>query len=297
MNLKIKGVIVPTVTPFDAAGEIDGSAIQRLVDFLIDRGVNALFPGGTTGEGPLLTTDERRRLAEAFVAAANNRIPVIVHTSAITTQIAQELTRHAQAIGAQAAALVTPYYYKYDDAALRHYFTTIANATPDFPIYLYNNPARTGNALSSELIDDLLKQCPNIIGMKDSSGDLEALFAMSLKDKKFNTASGNDEQILAGFAMGLDACISGSANVVPELVVALYRSVIQGDLDTARCLQHKVNAVRRILEDGADLSLFKGILAKRGLPVGCVRAPLMQAPESVIAERWQALCKLNLGLR
>mgnify|MGYP005848709757 CR=1 FL=1 len=297
MSLNIKGVIVPPVTPFDAAGEIDVPAIQRLVDFLIDRGVNALFPGGTTGEGPLLTTDERRRLAEAFVAAADNRIPVIVHTGAITTQIAHELTRHARAIGAQAAALIPPYYYKCDDAALRHHFTTIANAVPDFPIYLYNNPARTGNALSSELMDDLLEQCPNIVGMKDSSGDLKTLFAMSVsKDGAFNTASGNDEQILAGLAMGFDACVSGNANVVPELVVALYRSVVQGDLATARGLQYKLDAVREILEDGADLSLFKGILARRGLPVGHVRAPLMQAPESVIAERWQALCTLNLNL-
>lgn len=297
MNLNVKGVIVPAVTPFKEQGRIDTAAIKRLVDFLIERGIHGLFPGGTTGEGPLLSISERQQLAEAFVKAADGRVPVIVHTGAITTAATLELTRHAQISGAQAAAMIPPFFYHHSDEALLGHFERIATHVPDFPLYLYNNPSVAGNNISLELATHLVEHCLNIVGMKDSSSSLETLFALSsLRNGDFNTASGNDGQILMGIAMGFDACVSGNANVVPELVVALYHAAAEGNLETARELQRKVDAVRRILEDGADLSLFKGILAQRGLAVGAVRAPLLQAPEAAITQRWHALNALGLDL-
>lgn len=297
MDLKIKGVIVPLLTPFDKQGAINTPAINQLVEFLIECGVHGVFPGGTTGEGPLLTTQERRQLAESVVEAAAGRVPVIVHAGAITTRETIELTRHAQEIGAQAVAIVPPYFYHHSDEGLFLHFESVARQAPDFPIYLYNNPAVSGHHLSAELVARLVGSCPNIMGMKDSSGRLGTLAACSsLRDKTFNTANGDDGLILAALAMGFDACVSGNANVVPELVVALYEAVVEGSLARARELQKKLDVVRRILGDGGDLSLFKGVLAQRGLIAGAVRAPLLQAPEAVIAERWQALNALNLDL-
>ena len=297
MNLKVKGVIVPPLTPFDENGKIDEAAIKRLVDFLVERGIHGLFPGGTTGEGPLLDISERHQLAEVFVQAADGRVPVIVHTGAISTQATLELTRHAQLSGAQAAAIVPPYFYHHSDEALLQHFELIATHVPDFPLYLYNNPSVAGNNISLELVIRLVERCPNIVGMKDSSGSVETLFATSgLRNGHFNTASGNDGQILMGIAMGFDACVSGNANVVPELVVALYHAAVRGDLELARELQGELNAVRRILKDGADLSLFKGALAQRGLAVGAVRAPLLQASEAVITQCWRDLSALGLDL-
>jgi 4-hydroxy-tetrahydrodipicolinate synthase len=297
MHLKIKGVIVAPITPFNAQGQIDPAAIRRLVDFLIERGIHGLFPGGTTGEGPLLSIAERRQLADTFVAAADGRVPVIVHTGAITTADTIDLTRHAQAIGAQAAAMTPPYFYHHRDEVLQCHFETVAEQVPDFPLYLYNNPPVTGNNLSKPLVTQLLERCPNIVGMKDSNTSLDTLFAVSSsRDGAVNTASGSDGQILAGMAMGFDACVSGNANVVPELVVALYHAASQGSLSQARKLQRKLDAVRQILEDGTDLSIFKGVLAQRGLPVGGVRPPLLPASEAVIARCWQALTALDLEL-
>jgi 4-hydroxy-tetrahydrodipicolinate synthase len=297
VNLKIKGVIVPLLTPFDARGALNADAARRLVDYLIARGVKGLFPVGTTGEMPLLTVDERRDLAEIMVEAADRRIPVIIHTGSAATRQTVELTRHAQSIGANAAAMIPPYYYHYDDEALFQHFAHIAEQTPDFPIYLYNNPAVTGNTISLNVIRQLAERCSNIVGLKDSSGSLATLTASRrLRDGDFNTASGPDELILAGAAMGIDACVSGNANVVPELVVALHTAASQGDLPRARELQTKLDAVRAILRDGADLSLFKGILAQRGLVVGAVRAPLIQAPDAAVTACWQALTALNLDL-
>jgi 4-hydroxy-tetrahydrodipicolinate synthase len=297
MNPKIRGVIVPSITPFNAQGQIDPAAIKRLVDFLIERGIHGLFPGGTTGEGPLLSITERRQLAETFVAAADGRVPVIIHTGAITTADTIDLTRHAQAIGAQAAGILPPYYYHHRDEVLQRHFETVAQQVPNFPIYLYNNPLVTGNNLSTPLVTQLLERCPNIVGMKESSTSLDTLFAISSsRNGAFNTASGSDGLILVGMAMGFDACVSGNANVAPELVVALYHAASQGNLSLARELQRKLDAVRQILKDGADLSLFKGILALRGLTVGGVRLPLLPASEAVVARCWQALTALDLEL-
>jgi 4-hydroxy-tetrahydrodipicolinate synthase len=297
MNLNIKGVIVPMLTPFDAHGALDADATRRLVDYLIARGVKGLFPVGTTGEMPLLTVEERCRMAEMVVTAASGRIPVIIHTGSATTRQTIELTRHAQAIGANAAAMIPPYYYHYDDAAIFQHFARVAEQTPDFPLYLYDNPAVTGNTITLDVIRRLVDRCPNIVGLKDSSGSLATLAASrQLRGGDFNTATGPDGLILAGAAMGIDACVSGNANVVPELVVALHAAAAVGDLPRARELQATLDAVRAILRDGADLSLFKGVLAQRGLAVGTVRAPLMQAADTTITTCWQALTALNLEL-
>jgi len=292
MDFTVRGIIVPIITPFDENDRLDVSAINLLVEFLISRGVHGLFPGGTTGEGPLLSLVERCQLAESVVDAVGTRIPVIVHTGAMTTKDTLTLTQHAKKIGAQAAAIIPPYFYHYSDRALFKHFDFVASCVPDFPLYLYNNPSVSGNNLSIELINELRNKCPNIIGMKDSSGNLDTLLSISMDQSSFNTISGSDENILSSIALGLDACVSGNANVIPELIVALYNAADGGDLELARELQQQLNEVRWLLGDGKDLSIFKGILKYRGLSVGSVRRPLLQTPENVIEKHWQDLRRL-----
>jgi 4-hydroxy-tetrahydrodipicolinate synthase len=295
MNFRLQGVVVPMVTPFDADGQLAVAAIAPLVDHLIGAGVAGLFPAGTTGEGFLLTLEERRRLAEAVVAAAAGRVPVIVHTGTPTTAETLALTHHAQAVGAQAVAILPPYVYHHSDAALLRHYVTIAKSVPDLPIYLYNFPAISHNTLSTELILALRADAPNIIGMKDSSGSLATLTeVVAATDGQFNAIIGGDGQVLMALAMGFDGCVSGNANVVPELLVALYRAVTGGDLPTARNLQQQLNGVRTLLGDGGNLSLFKAMLARRGVPVGDVRAPLLPAAPAQIAEKWAALAAMGV---
>ncbi|MCG3210334.1 MAG: 4-hydroxy-tetrahydrodipicolinate synthase [Anaerolineae bacterium] len=298
MNVKIKGVIVPIITPFDAQGQLDTAAINRLVNYLIERGVHGLFPGGTTGECPLLSLAERRLLAETVIEAADGRLPVIIHTGTVTTTDTIELTKHAQHIGAHSAAVIPPYYFHYTQEALFNHYAAVAAAVPDFPIYLYNNPGvGNNNRLTLALVSQLVDEFPNIVGMKDSSGSLELLTQLSYRQNgAFNTASGGDGQILMSAAAGIDACVSGNANVVPELVVALHRAASEGDISLARKLQKQMDSVRQLLDDGHDLSLFKAGLTRRGLPVGQVRAPLCQISEAVFEQRWQALNLLQIEM-
>lgn len=293
MHFRIQGVVVPMVTPFADDGELAVAAIPPLVDHLIAAGVAGLFPAGTTGEGFLLTLAERRQLAEAVVAAAAGRVPVIIHTGTPTTAETLALTHHAHAIGAQAVAILPPYVYHHSDAALLRHYTTIANSVPDLPIYLYNFPAISHNTLTTELILALRADAPNIIGMKDSSGSLATLTeVVAATDGQFNAINGGDGQVLMALALGFDGCVSGNANVVPELLVALYQAVTRGDLPHARTLQQQLNRVRALLGDGGNLSLFKGMLAQRGVPVGDVRAPLLPAGPTCVAEKWDELAAM-----
>lgn len=297
MTFRVRGVIVPLVTPFDGFGRIDARATKRLIHFLIDCGVHGLFPGGTTGEGPLLTTQERQRLAELVVEYAGGRVPVIVHTGAASTAEVITLTEHAREIGAQAVAIVPPFYYSHTDEALFRHFEKVTNQVPDLPVYLYNNPWVACNHLSAELVANLVEHCPSIVGLKDSSGKLDLLSAcLSLKDGCFNTASGPDELVLDALILGCDACVSGNANVVPELVVGLFEAAIAGNLGQARKLQQTLTAALHLMGDGRDLSLFKSMLARRGLSVGTVREPLLQASESSSIECWRQLERLGIPL-
>lgn len=295
--MKIHGVITPMLTPFDSDGQIDADGVERLVEFLVSKGIAGLFPLGTTGEGPLLITEERQQIAEWVVRFAAGRAPVIIHTGTITTAETIALTRHAREIGADAAAVVPPYFYKLSDAALYEHFAAVARAVPDFPIYLYNNPGVTPNILSTDLVFRLAEAFPNVLGLKDSSGSLATLFASTtLQGGAFNTASGPDGLILAARALGIDACVSGNSNYVPELVIGIYEAGRRNDFETGRTLQNTLDQVREIVGDGADLSLFKALCARRGVPVGDVRAPLLKASAEKIEACWQALISAGVML-
>lgn len=291
MNYKrVHGVIVPIVTPLDAEGHLKHEAVLPLVDYLIERGIQGVFPLGTTGEGPLFSTEERKAFAQTVVQAVHGRIAVIIHTGAITTAETIDLTRHAHTVGADAVAIIPPWYHKLTAEGLLRHIRTVARAVPDMPIYLYENPGVTPNRFTLSMVAELAESEPNVVGMKDSSGSLETLFAArNYKDRQFNTASGPDKLAMAALTMGIDACVSGTANAVPELVVGVYSAVQAQDLETARSLQAALINVCNLLGDGSDLSMYKGLLALRGIDVGQVRLPLVPSAAEKIAANWEII--------
>ena len=272
----IRGVIVPTVTPMTDDGAINPDVVKPLVDYLIAKGVAGLFPLGTTGEGPLFTTDERKTIAEATVKATDGRVPVIIHTGAVTTAETVDLTAHAKSAGADAVAIVPPYYFTHSDTALIAHFEAILEAVTDMPMYLYNFPAVSNNTLSLDLVTRLAKRYEMVVGLKDSSGDLQTLFSSQrLHDGNFNTAVGPDELILAALSMGVHASVSGHANLVPDIVVSIYNETVAGNLEAAQTHQRDLNRVRQVLSSGVWLPMMKALLNQRGIPVGQVRRPCL----------------------
>ena len=292
-----RGVICPTVTPLKPSGDINPDLIGPLVDWLIEAGVSGIYPLGSTGEGPLFSADERKAVAAATVEAVAGRVPVIVHTGAMTTDEAIELTRHARDIGADAASVITPWYYQHSEEALEAHYRALLEAVAGFPVYLYNLPKFANNNLSAALVTRLARAYENCVGLKDSSGDLLTMCAVNhLQDGRFNTAIGPDNLILAGLALGLDCSVSGNSNHFPEIVTGIHQAFQAGDLAKAQRLQKRLKAVSDVVGGAGWLSAVKGIMAARGLPVGGVRPPMLGASDEAIRACLAQLRALKVDL-
>jgi len=296
-DFSLRGVITALVTPFDEAGRVNAHALERLVEFQIRAGVHGLCPCGTTGEVALLSLEERKQVAEIVVRVAQGRVPVLVHTGAASTETTIALTRHAQEIGASAATVVTPWYFRLSDDALIHHYVRVAESVPDFPIYLYNIPQLTGNDLKPAVVHTIAERCPNVVGLKDSCGVLAQIIdSAAARGGKFNVAIGSDGLLLSAAVAGIGAAISGNANAVPELFVEFYNAFWRGDLTAAQAVQARIQHVRRALKDGGDLSLFKAVLTQRGIPAGGVRAPLLNASNAAIEVAIRSLLEAGIAL-
>lgn len=294
-KLKLRGVIVPLLTPFGADGMVDEVALRLLASNLFDRGVNGLMLCGTTGEGPLLTVEERKRVAEVVVDQVAGAVPVVVHTGAISTAETVTLSVHADAIGADALTVCTPYYYQATADSIYQHFAAVCNAVPERDVYLYNIPQCTGNALSFKDVHVLARDFSNIAGIKDSSGDLMyQVSLLGIRDGDFNVVVGNDGLIASALVMGVEACVSGNANVFPELFLGLFDAFSAHDLDRVRKLQTHIDTIRLILQDGSDLSLYKALVSRQGMGCGAVRPPLIAASEETIELKLKQLEEVGL---
>lgn len=275
MRFKLEGVVAAMVTPFMAGGEkVDLGKVGPLANHLFDKGVHGLFVCGTTGEFALLSTEERMAILEEVVGASGKRGSIVAHTAAPDTATTIALTRHAQAAGAKAAAIVTPWYYKYDDLALLKFYKEVAAATPKFPILLYNIPGCARNALSAELILRLVDEVENIVGIKDSAGGMPLQTRLIGAGRKgFTVFNGCDEMGYQSLVAGAQGVVSGTANVVGELYVAVYNHVRKGQLKRAWAAQVKLEEACRVLEYGSQVGFFKEAMRIRGFDPGFVRPP------------------------
>ncbi len=292
----LQGVVPPLVTPFTAEGEVDHDSLRRLCNFLIEAGVDGLYVCGTTGEFPLLSADERCAIVTTVVEAAGGRVPVYAHVGAAGTRETMALARHAAAVGADGVGAITPYFYAYSNDDVRRHYLALAEAVTPLPVYLYSLPSCAGNAISPSLAEDLYREAFNIVGLKDSSGDLALLRAhraVQVPGKSISLLSGTDGLNLAALELGCDGMVSGNANAVPEPFVALWRAWRAGDGAAARVAQAQVDAVRATFCNGARLADFKAVLVERGvLRTSVVRAP--QPPPGDSRALVAALCKASV---
>ena len=271
----VTGIIVPLVTPFKHDGQINFGALDELNDFLIRKGVHGLFPCGSTGEGAFLNNEERKAVALHTVHRADSRIPVIVQTGTIRPADAIELTKHARDIGAAGAGLTPPYYFNMDNACIYEYYRSVAQSVPDFPIYLYNIPPNVKNVITPEVLARLMNDFPNIVGIKDSSGDfMNFINFQQAAPKRLCALMGNDAQIYSGLLIGASGAIAATANPFPEVAVAIYNNWLRGDPAKALEAQDKIIKMRAILRSFTPIAPYKKILEWQGLKVGIPRLPL-----------------------
>lgn len=269
------GVAPAMATPLAEDGyTVNTAVIPQLADFLIEKGGCGLFVGGTTGEGVLLPVEQRMILHETAVVTANKRVPVIVHAG--TNNLADTLTlaRHAVEIGANAIAVVTPFFYGMDDDGLADYFIAVAKAVPDMPMLLYDIPQLAVNGISPALLARLGAELPSLAGVKCSRTDSQIIRQLiAVAPEHTFILAGNEPIALASLAMGVDGLITGLSTAVPEPFVALTKAFGEGDLVAAQRIHVMINRMLAEMPNGARIGGIKQILAERGIPVGTAVPP------------------------
>ncbi|MBI5879755.1 MAG: dihydrodipicolinate synthase family protein [Chloroflexi bacterium] len=284
----LKGICPAIVTPFDSRGDFDPAAMRRIVQHQLAAGVDGFYVGGGTGEGLLLTRAEREALLETVIDEVRGRALVIAHIGAFQTAETLALARHASDIGADAIAALPPgYFYRPDATGLVRYYTAVAEASR-VPLLVYNIPQRTGIGMTRELLDRLLA-IPNIVGMKDSSGNVYALGLFFAGGKQPVIFQGEDTVLLAGLVAGACGGIGATYNIMPELFVELWRAYQANDLQAAARTQARVNT---IIDALLVVDLFGGIkqtLAWMGMPCGEPRTPNRPLDESETAKLRRSL--------
>jgi 4-hydroxy-tetrahydrodipicolinate synthase len=275
--LDLQGVICPILTPFNDDDRIDLPSVRQLVDYLLDRGVHGLMVGGTTGEGMLLSLEEREHLCATVIEHVDGRAPIIAHTGCIGTADTVRLTQHAASAGATAAAMIVPYFFSFDVTSLLSHYVTVAASVPDFPLFIYTFPDNAKNDIGPDLLQKLRAEAPNILGIKSSNRELTRLQEyIDVGGEGFLVFNGSDGLMLPALALGANGQVSGNANVFPEVFRELYEAFVQGDLKRARDRQRVVNQIRRVLRDGQHPAYLKAGLALRGIPAGRVRKPMRE---------------------
>jgi 4-hydroxy-tetrahydrodipicolinate synthase len=271
-QLTLRGIITALLTPFSESGSIDEAALEELVDFQVRSGVNGLFPLGTTGMGPAMEPDERKRVAEIVVDRARGKVPVIVQVGDSNPAASIELAQHAEKVGADAVASLTPFYYHPDAETVIDYYKRLARKT-ELPVVVYNIPRNTGNNVDSKLLLKL-SQIPNVVGIKDSSRDFSQLLDyLAVVPENFTVINGTDSYLFSAFCAGVDAGVSATANPVPELFVQMYEAYKSRELKKGQELQKTIHALRDGMSNPPLAPLLEA-LKIRGLRSGNVRLPL-----------------------
>ena len=282
LTFKPRGVLPALVTPFTAEEAIDEAALRALVRYVLPH-VNGLVPCGTTGEFVYLTADEQRQVIEIVVDEVAGRVPVVAGASAPSTRQAIQLARAAQAAGASACLVVTPFFLHPSDKGIYQHFYKVASAV-DIPIILYNIPQVVDAYLPRTVIEDLA-DIPNIIALKDSSGDLTyTMEVLEMTAGRLDVLIGHDEVVLPALAGGCSGMILASAQVYPEIWQQVYSAVQQGDIGTARTLQSSVQKLSRIFCRHGGAAAVKAALNMMGIKVGRPRRPLRKQGGVLINE-------------
>ncbi|MCB1662269.1 MAG: 4-hydroxy-tetrahydrodipicolinate synthase [Pseudomonadales bacterium] len=269
----IEGSIVALVTPMEEDGAIDWQALERLIDFHLENGTNAIVAVGTSGESPTLPVDEHIAVIAATVQRVAGRIPVIAGTGSNATSEAVEWSQSAKEVGADACLLVTPYYNRPTQEGMYQHFKLIADSV-DIPQILYNVPGRT----TCDLLPDTLERLayhPNIIGIKEATGDLErGREVLERCSDRLTVYSGDDATAMELILMGAKGDISVTANVAPKKMAEMCRAAIAGDRETAERINAKLEALHRDLFVEANPIPVKWAVEQLGLIKGGIRLPL-----------------------
>ncbi len=277
------------ITPMHDDGRIRPESVPALVEKFVREQAGGIYLLGSTGQGPLLTVEERKTIAEATVAAAAGRLPVMIHVGAIRVEDAVELARHAGEIGADAVSSVVPMYYPPTLASSMEHYRRIGGAS-DLPFYAYNFAIPN---CPVEAYVEALMQIPTARGLKFTSVNMYELARLKIaSDGRLNVLSGSDESYLAAQSQGADGAIGSSQNVALPLFRAVELAAQGGQWQEARRLMLQVVRLVHEVTIGCGLASLHGILTKEGIPCGQTRHPIANADAEKIERAWSIYQRL-----
>ncbi len=288
MNIDfIKGVVVPMITPIDADELIDEKKIREQVDYVIDGGVTGILLYGSNGEFYVIEEDEMERGLKIVVDQAAGRVPVYFGIGAISTKKAIRLAKMAVANGAASVSILQPMFLKPTKDELFRHFKAIADAIPETPVLLYNNPGRVGYTLAADLVAKLAHEVPNIVGMKDTSGDITQTseFIRMNRDVNFKVFGGKDTLLYASMCHGAVGGVCTAGNFMPELITDVYNKYVAGDLEGSLEAQFKLNPVRLSMDGASFPVAAKDMANLRGRDIGVPYTPNLPTPEGPVLDK------------
>ena len=271
----LNGIITAMVTPFESSGNIDIKATEILIEKLIANGVQGIFVLGTNGEFHVIENDMKIKFAKKVVEIVAKRVPVYAGAGSNSTGEVIKLGKQMIAVGVDALSVITPYFVSLEEDELYNHYKMIAENLA-IPIVLYNIPKNTGINLSFELVSKLSK-ISNIIGIKDSSGDINNIagYIDNTSRDEFSVLSGSDSLILKALKLGASGAISATSNLLTTNNVEIYKQFIAGNLDKAEQWQQSLEEFRRILKYASIPSVLKQSLSLSGIEVGVPRLPVL----------------------
>lgn len=287
----LSGIITAMVTPFNQREEIDYQATEKLLNFLIRKGVSGIFILGTNGEFQSLSQKEKISFTQFVIEKVDKRVPVIVGVGCNSTKESIELAKVMGELGADYLSVIAPYFNKLKEEELYQHYYNLAQETK-VPILLYNIPKMTGNPLTPNLVKNLARE-KMIVGIKDSSGDLATIQAYieETRHQDFFVLAGSDSLILKALKLGASGAVAATSNAIVENDLRIYTEFMAGNLEAAQEAQDSIEEFRRILKFTTIPAVLKYSMTFRGIDVGNPRRPVLPVPEEAKAEIQQVMAE------
>ncbi|MGJ9385048.1 2,4-dihydroxyhept-2-ene-1,7-dioic acid aldolase [Salipaludibacillus sp. CF4.18] len=291
---KLRGSICPVITPFKANHEIDFEKQSELIEFQLANGTHGISVTGTSGEPSSLTTEERVQVMENAMKTVNGRVPFAPGTGSVNHDETMYLTKKAEEMGADAAMVIVPYYNKPNQLALYKHFKTVADSV-EIPIIIYNIPGRTAQNMEVSTMARLVKDCPNIVGVKEANKDFEHVNRVMLNcGRDFLLYSGIELLCYPMLAIGGAGSISATANVEPRKVADMHNAWEQGDIKKAQDLHYELMNLNDVLFKDTNPAPSKAALGMMGKINPTLRLPMDLPSKELQDEIRETLKQYNI---
>lgn len=270
---EMKGIFTALLTPFKEDYSINESSLKKLVEFNLEKGVNGFYVGGSTGESMVMTAQERKEVFRIVKQAAGDKVPMIAHCGAISTDAAVDMAKTAEELGYDAISAVAPFYYSFPAQAIKQYYTDIVSSV-GIPMVVYNFPGGNGFTFTADYAAEMFED-KRFVGIKHTSTDLFALQQFKQKIENVTVFNGFDEMCLGGLSMGADGAIGSTYNFMADKFLKIYDEFHNGKIENAQKIQNEANEIIAEMIKYGVFQCEKAVLTHLGIDMGPCRRPFL----------------------